>query len=163
MFAVAGFANALFIMAMIESPDTSHNKITGSNMFTSFMFAFGMHVYHNEHEELHYPVVFGLFQIILYLLLEVLMLHLLVCILHHIHDHVVSVYDQERLKAKCKMISENELLFKRSIVFKKAKYVIRVESQGGHGGSHGHGASSDDNGSTLAITDLAKTMRATIL
>ena len=61
MFAVAGFANALFIMAMIESPDTSHNKITGSNMFTSFMFAFGMHVYHNEHEELHYPVVFGLF------------------------------------------------------------------------------------------------------
>ena len=61
MFAVAGFANALFILAMIESPDTSHHKITGSNMFTSFMFAFGMHVYHNEHEELHYPVVFGLF------------------------------------------------------------------------------------------------------
>lgn len=98
------------------------------------------------------------------MLLEVIMLHLLVCILHHIHDHVASVFVQERLKAKCKMISENELLFKRSIVFKQAKYVIRAESQGGHGGSHGgHGGSSDDNGSTLAIADLAQTMRATIL
>lgn len=63
LFAVAGFANALFILAIIESPDTSYDKITGSNMFSSFMFAFGMHVYHDDHSSghgLHYPVVFGL-------------------------------------------------------------------------------------------------------
>ena len=56
---IAGFGNSLFILAMLESPDTSEDKISGPNIFTAFMAAFGVHVYHEGH--MHYPVIFGIY------------------------------------------------------------------------------------------------------
>jgi hypothetical protein len=81
---------------------------------------------------MHHYVVFGVFQVVLKLLLEVLLLHLLVSILEHIHAHVSAVYDSERLKAKCRLIHENEVLIGRAKLFSQAKYVVRVEAQQPH-------------------------------
>jgi hypothetical protein len=138
---IMGFANSLFILAMLESPDKSEDKITGPNIFTAFMVTLDGHVYHSDH--MHFPVVFGIFQIALTGLVKIMLLHLLVSILAHIHAHVSALYKSERLRTKCRLINENALFFARKSVFKDTKYIIRVESDGpAHGGAHDH----DDGG-----------------
>jgi hypothetical protein len=37
---ILAFGNAMFILAMLERPDKSDDKITGSNMFTAFMWVY---------------------------------------------------------------------------------------------------------------------------
>jgi len=54
-------------------------------------------------------------------------LNLLVSILGDIHSRVMSVYKSERLRAKCRLINENEILFNRARLFQSTKYVVRAE------------------------------------
>ena len=54
-------------------------------------------------------------------------LNLLVSILGDIHSKVMSVYKSERLRAKCRLINENEVLFDREKLFEGTKYVVRAE------------------------------------
>ena len=39
----------------------------------------------------------------------------------------MSVYKSERLRAKCRLINENEVLFDRARLFRDTKYVVRAE------------------------------------
>lgn len=141
---IAGFANSLFILAMIESPDTSDLKITGPNLFTAFMATFGGHIYHETH--MHYQYVFGIFQIFLTGICDVILLHLLVSILEHIHSHVSALYKSERLRTKCRLINENAIFFRRADVFRETKYVIRVEADAGAHGGDSHEGSNEEGG-----------------
>jgi hypothetical protein len=54
-------------------------------------------------------------------------LNLLVSILGDIHSRVMAVYKSERLRAKCRLINENEILFDRQRIFSNTKYVVRAE------------------------------------
>jgi hypothetical protein len=119
-----GFGNSLFILAMLLSPDTSDDKISGPNIFTAFMTAFEGKVYNAD--LMHYQIIFGLFQVVLTGLVKVMLLHLLVSILAHIHAHVAALYKSERLRTKCRLMNENSLFFNRASVFSDTKYIIRV-------------------------------------
>ena len=140
LITLSGFANALFILSMIEQPDTGDDKISGPNLFTSLMTTGEGHVYHAGH--LHYPYVWGIFQGLLSMIVSTILLKTLVSILEHIHSHVAGLYTSERLKSKCRLINENAYIFSRGEVFKDTKYVIRVESSdSGHHAADEHGGS----------------------
>ena len=54
-------------------------------------------------------------------------MNLLVSILSDINSKVMSMYKSERLRAKCRLINENEVLFNRADLFRDTKYVVRAE------------------------------------
>lgn len=125
---MCGFANAMFILAMLERPDTADDKVTGPNFFTAIMYSFSGYLYvEKEGKKLKNEYIFAIFKVFYDIIFSTTMLKVLISILHHIYDHAAEVYDSERLKTKCNLIIENEVLFGRKKLFKDAKYVLRAE------------------------------------
>lgn len=61
------------------------------------------------------------------LVLNVMTLNLLVSILGDIYGKITNKYQSERFLAKCWLIHENEILFKRDQIFKDTKYIVKAE------------------------------------
>lgn len=40
LFTICAFGNAMFILAMLERPDTSNQKFTGPNIFTAIVYSY---------------------------------------------------------------------------------------------------------------------------
>ncbi len=130
LFIVCAFGNALFILAMLERPDTSYQKFTGPNMFTAIVYSYRQtmgDIY--DYSDKRNSVVYDIFQIATTLVLNVLSLNLLISIISEIYIRVTESYKTERLRAKCRLINENEALFNRDHLFKNARYVIRIERE----------------------------------
>jgi len=95
---------------------------------------------------MQWPYVWAVYDGLFGFFMTTILLKTLVSILEHIHAHVAGLYKSERLKSKCRLMTENAYIFRRSIVFRDTKYVIRVEKpdvpeeeeHAAHGG-HGHG------------------------
>jgi len=125
---MCGFANAMFILAMLERPDNAEDKVTGPNVFSAIMYSFSGYLYkEKEGKKLKNEYIFAIFKVFYDIIFNTTMLKVLISILHHIYDHAAEVYDSERLKTKCNLIIENEVLFGRKKLFKDAKYVLRAE------------------------------------
>jgi hypothetical protein len=113
---ICAFGNAMFILAMLERPDSPEEKLTGPDLFTAFMFVYRGtlgEMFPDNINDMRNTGVISFFQIFQSLLLNVMTLNLLVSILGDIHSRVMAVYKSERLRAKCRLINENEILFDR--------------------------------------------------
>ena len=73
--------------------------------------------------------MYDVFQVATTLLLNVMSLNLLISIISDIYGRVSEAYKTQRLRAKCRLINENEALFDREKLFKDARYVIRIERE----------------------------------
>ena len=127
---IFAFGNAMFVLAMLERPDKAEDKITGPSLLSAFMFVYRGtlgELFPDEINKTRNSKVFSIFQIFQTLLLNVMTLNLLVSILSDIHSKVMSVYKSERLRGKCRLINENEVLFDREKLFRDTKYVVRAE------------------------------------
>lgn len=71
--------------------------------------------------------MFDIYQVAQILIINVTLLNLLIAILSDIYNKVSLMYKSERLKAKCKLINENEIFFNRTTIFKHTKYIVRAE------------------------------------
>ena len=58
------------------------------------------------------------------------MLNLIIALLSDTFDQVNLTSHKREIKEKALLMVENEFIFFRSIVFKKAKYVIMISNQG---------------------------------
>ena len=52
------------------------------------------------------------------------MLNMIIAIMGDTYDKVMQIQKEERLKAKCKLIHENEFIFARYRLFHKFRYII---------------------------------------
>ncbi len=60
------FGNAMFILSILERPDDSKDKITGSGFFTSFVFAFRGslgEMYFDLLNNTHNPTMYSILQV----------------------------------------------------------------------------------------------------
>jgi len=60
------FGNAMFILAMLERPDTPEDKLTGPDLFTAFMFVYRGtlgEMFPEEINRMQYSGVVSVFQI----------------------------------------------------------------------------------------------------
>lgn len=125
---MCGFANAMFILAMLERPDNADDKVTGPNIFTAVMYSFSGYLYkEKEGKKLKNEYIFAIFKVFYDIIFTTIMLKVLICILHHIFHEAEHAYEGERLKTKCNLIIENEILFGRKKLFKDAKYIMRAQ------------------------------------
>ena len=126
-----GIGNSLYILSMLQYPDSSAERFSGTNIFGSFMFVYTGALgeqYNDDYKALkNYGPLFNAFQVCQTLVSNILLVNLLVSILGDIYDQVTSVQVSERFRAKCKLMNENEFIFPRERLFKKAKYIVRVE------------------------------------
>lgn len=60
-------------------------------------------------------------------ILSIVMLNMLIAIMSDTYDSVMQVQKEERLKAKCRLINENEYIFNRNRLFKNSRYIIIAE------------------------------------
>lgn len=58
------------------------------------------------------------------LLLQLVMLNMIIAIMGDTYDQVMQIQKEERLKAKCRLISHNEFIFARYRLFKDFRYII---------------------------------------
>ncbi|TNV87690.1 hypothetical protein FGO68_gene14441 [Halteria grandinella] len=147
---VASFANATFILSLLDTPDESTEKLTGPNIATAFLFIYRAtlgEMYIGKYAETKQPSIYGFFQVIQTFILNILTLNLLVSILGDIYDRITSVYKAERYKAKCKLINENEITLNRDIIFKDIKYIVKAEVERlNRNGSDGSSTSGGEQG-----------------
>lgn len=116
---MAGFSNAMFVLSMIEEPDTSYDKKSGANLLTSIMSAAKNSAYD---EKLKYPYFWGIFDGIYGYFVGIMLSYILISILEHIQSHVAHTWDKQRLKSKCCLMNENALIFSKEKLFVNARY-----------------------------------------
>ena len=108
------FTNAMYILAMLEKPDTDYDKVTGPNLFTGVLMQVKGYLYTEKPgQPLKNKYVFGIFFILYTLLITSTMMKVLINILHAIFEKATHVYENERLKTKCSLILSNESIFGR--------------------------------------------------
>jgi hypothetical protein len=112
---LSAFANALFVLSMIEEPDTSYDKLSGPNIFAAIMAASKGGIYYKKYEvTMQWPYVWAVYDGLFGFFVTTILLKTLVSILEHIHAHVAGLYKSERLKSKCRLMTENAYIFRRS-------------------------------------------------
>ena len=72
----------------------------------------------------------------------------------------MSVYKSERLRAKCRLINENEVLFDRAKLFRDTKYVVRAEIEQVQ--DHLEGVRDDSDGQAAKLDDVIAKMKQII-
>jgi hypothetical protein len=88
------FANAMFILAMIEKPDTSYDKITGVNLFTGILYQIKGYLYQEPAGiKLKNKYVFGIIYMLYTLIITQIMLKVLINLLHHFYEQAMETYD----------------------------------------------------------------------
>jgi hypothetical protein len=88
------FANAMFILAMIEKPDTSYDKITGVNLFTGILYQVKGYLYlEPEGIKMKNKYVFGIIYMLYTLIITQIMLKVLINLLHHFYEQAMETYD----------------------------------------------------------------------
>lgn len=61
---VCAFANSLFILSILEHPDTEKDVVVGPNIFRAFLFSFRMsmgELYSENLDSTKIPILYGLF------------------------------------------------------------------------------------------------------
>jgi hypothetical protein len=88
------FANAMFILAMIEKPDTSYDKITGVNLFTGILYQVKGYLYQEPPGyKIKNKYVFGIIYMLYTLVITQIMLKVLINLLHHFYEQAMETYD----------------------------------------------------------------------
>jgi hypothetical protein len=89
------FANAMFILAMIEKPDTSYDKITGVNLFTGILYQVKGYLYQEPTNgpKMKNKYVFGIIYMLYTLIITQIMLKVLINLLHHFYEQAMETYD----------------------------------------------------------------------
>ena len=88
------FANAMFILAMIEKPDTSYDKITGVNLFTGILYQVKGYLYQEQPGvKMKNKYVFGIIYMLYTLVITQIMLKVLINLLHHFYEQAMETYD----------------------------------------------------------------------
>lgn len=127
------FGNSFYILSILEHPDDSSEKLTGPNIFTAFIYAYETSLggFHTDqiNEIKNYQIIFYIFFIVQTFISMIVILNLLISILGDIFGRVMETQKQERYKAKCNLITENEFIFPRDEMFKDVKYIIRIEPE----------------------------------
>lgn len=88
------FANAMFILAMIEKPDTSYDKITGVNIFTGILYQVKGYLYQEvSGVKMKNKYVFGIIYMLYTLVITQIMLKVLINLLHHFYEQAMETYE----------------------------------------------------------------------
>jgi len=130
---MTGFSNAMLVLSSIEEPDTSKDKMSGTNLLTALM---ATSKNESFSDTLKYPYFWGIFDGLYGFFVVMMLSSILISILEHIQSHVAHTYDNERLKSKCCLMNENALIFSREKLFVNARYIIKIEKIDSKSSSH---------------------------
>jgi hypothetical protein len=85
----------MFILAMIEKPDTSYDKITGVNLFTGILYQVKGYLYQEPTNgpKMKNKYVFGIIYMLYTLIITQIMLKVLINLLHHFYEQAMETYD----------------------------------------------------------------------
>jgi hypothetical protein len=129
--AVVAFANMFYVMQGVavnlgQSADDS--EIVGSNFIlaciSSFNAAFGNFSTDNFPKYGQHMWILWFIYLFLIVILQLIMLNMIIAIMGDTYDQVMQIQKEERIKAKCRLIFENEFIFARYRLFKNFRYII---------------------------------------
>jgi len=133
MIATAAFGNAFYIL---DRNSTEEENIIGKNFIDALIYSYkmGLGDFDTDNFGTRDEEVLWIFFILNSIIVLIVLLNLLIAIMGDTFDKVQETQVSSIFKERASMILENEFIFSRIKVFKKAKYIltIKLEKIGKH-------------------------------
>ena len=126
MIATAAFGNAFYIL---DRNLTEEENIIGKNFIDALIYSYkmGLGDFDTDNFGTRDEEVLWIFFILNSIIVLIVLLNLLIAIMGDTFDKVQETQVSSIFKERASMILENEFIFSRIKVFKKAKYILTIQ------------------------------------
>lgn len=131
LLAILGFGNSFFIISKNLKDEELLGFFVGPNFMTAFLYSYknSLGDFNFKGYEYRDVIMVHLLWFFHTWLTLIILLNLLIAIMGDTYARVKENEQNNMLKEFCEMITENEMLFKRSRLFKDKKYIFVVEKE----------------------------------
>ena len=128
MIATAAFGNAFYIL---DRNSTEEENIIGKNFIDALIYSYkmGLGDFDTDNFGTRDEEVLWIFFILNSIIVLIVLLNLLIAIMGDTFDKVQETQVSSIFKERASMILENEFIFSRIKVFKKAKYILTIQME----------------------------------